>query len=99
MSHTRQDLLDLIEETYGDRHPDFDSIQKQFELIGQQTDEEELQKDTRVLIAGVQAIRNTYEDWDDLSEFEREKAMGAVGRMKNLTKSTLKKYDVSVDAL
>ena len=52
-----------------------------------------------MLIAGVQAIRNTYEDWDDLSEFEREKAMGAVGRMKNLTKSTLKKYDVSVDAL
>jgi hypothetical protein len=99
MSRTRQDLLDLIEETYGDRHPDFDSIQKQFELISQQTDEEELQKDTKVLIAGVQAIRNTYEDWDELSEFEREKAMGAVGRMKNLTKSTLKKYDVSADAL
>ena len=99
MSHTPQDLLDLIEDTYGDRHPDLDSIQKQFELIGQHTDEEELQTDTKVLIAGVQAIRNTYEDWDDLSEFEREKAMGAVGRMKNLTKSTLKKYDVSVDAL
>ncbi|WP_332314752.1 hypothetical protein [Salinibacter sp.] len=99
MSPTRQDLLDLIEETYGDRHPDFESIQKQFELIGQETDKEEIRKDTNVLIAGVQAIKNTYEDWDELSDFEREKAIGAVGRMKNLTKSTLKKYDVSAKAL
>ena len=99
MSPTRQDLLDLIEETYGDRHPDFESIQKQFELISQEADKEEVRKDTNVLIAGVQAIRNTYEDWDELSDFEQEKAMGAVGRMKNMTKSTLKKYGVSVEEL
>lgn len=99
MSPTRQNLLDLVEQTYGDPHPNFESILKQFELISQKTDEEEVQDDMKVLIAGVKAIRNTYEDWDELTDFEQEKAMGAVGRMKNLTKSTLKKYDVSAEAL
>lgn len=99
MSPTRQDLLDLIEDTYGARHPDFDSIRQQFELISEETNDEEIKKDTKVLIAGVEAIRNTYKDWDELTDYEKEKAMGAVGRMRNLTKSTLKKYNVRTDII
>lgn len=96
MTPSRQNLLDLIEETYGVRHPNFDSIRKQFEHIREKTTDEEIKKDTNILIAGIDTIRNTYEDWNELSEYEKKNAMGAVGRMKNLTKSTLRKYDVDV---
>lgn len=96
MPPSRQNLLELIEETYGVRHPDFDSIRHQFELIRDATDDAEVESDTSILIAGIDTIRNTYEDWEELSEYEKKNALGAVGRMKNLTRSTLKKYDVEI---
>lgn len=94
MDPSRQNLLDLIEETYGVRHPNFDSIRKQFERIREKSSDDEIKRDTNILIAGIDTIRNTYEDWDELSEYEKKNAIGAVGRMRNLTTSTLKKYNI-----
>lgn len=97
MPHSRQDLLDLIEETYGARHPDFDSIRKQFERITDHVHDEDIESDARILLAGVDATRNAYEDWKEMEEYERQQALNALERIRNLTRSTLRKYDVAVD--
>jgi molecular chaperone GrpE (heat shock protein) len=97
MAVSRQDLLDLVEETYGVRHPDFDSIRKQYSRITENIHDEDIESDARLLIAGVDATKNTYEDWSEMSEHERKKALNAIKRIRNLTRSTLKKYDVAVE--
>ena len=97
MAPSRRDLLDLIEETYGTRHPDFDSIRNQYERITDHVHDEDIESDARLLLAGVDATRNTYEDWEDLDEYEKQQALTALERIRNLTRSTLKKYDVAVD--
>lgn len=96
MATTREELLDLIEETYGVKHPDFKSIHKQFRRITELTHNEKIESDTRLLIAGLKAAKNAYKDWDDLNDYQRDMALGAMERIRNLTRSTLKKYDVSV---
>lgn len=97
MTPSRENLLDLVEETYGVRHPDFDSIRKQYRRITENTHDKEVESDARLLIAGLDATRNTYEDWDEMSEYEKDKALGAIERIRNLTRSTLNKYDISID--
>lgn len=97
MSPSRQDLLDLVEETYGTRHPDFDSLREQFERITDHVHDEDIESDARLLLAGVDATRNAYEDWDEMEEYGKQQAINALKRMRNLTRSTLRKYDVAVD--
>jgi len=97
MIPSRQDLLDLVEETYGTRHPDFDSIRKQYERITDNVHDEDIESDARLLLAGVDATRNTYEDWEEMEEYEKQQALKALERIRNLTRSTLKKYDVAVE--
>lgn len=97
MATSRQELLELIEEIYGTRHPDFDSIRNQYERITDHVHDEDIESDARLLLAGVDATRNTYEDWEDLDEHEKQQALTALERIRNLTRSTLKKYDVAVD--
>ena len=97
MSPSRQDLLDLVEETYGTRHPDFDSLREQFERITDHVHDEDIESDARLLLAGVDATRNAYEDWDEMEEYGKQQALNALNRMRNLTRSTLRKYDVAVD--
>lgn len=96
MAPSRQDLLDLIEETYGVQHPDFDSIREQYSRITENVHDEDIESDTRMLIASLDVTRNTYNDWDDMNDHEKIKALNAVERVSNLTRSTLKKYDVSI---
>ena len=97
MAVSRQELLDLVEETYGVRHPDFDSIRKQYSRITDNIHDEDIESDARLLIAGGDATKNTYEDWSEMSEHEIKKALNAIKRIRNLTRSTLKKYDVAVE--
>lgn len=97
MTPSRQDLLDLIKETYGTSHPDFASIRKQYNRIIKESNDENVISDTRLLIAGLDIIQNTYEDWRVLSNHEKSKSLDVVERIRNLTRSTLRKYDVSVD--
>ena len=97
MAATRENLLDLVEETYGVRHPDFESIRKQYRRITEHSHDEKIESDARLLIAGLDATKNTYEDWDDMTDYEKDMALGAMERVRNLTRSTLKKYDVNVD--
>lgn len=97
MAPSRQDLLDLIEETYGTRHPDFGSIREQYERITDHVHDEDIESDARLLLAGVEATRNAYQDWNDMEEYEKQQALNALERIRNLTRSTLKKYDVTVD--
>lgn len=97
MAPSRQDLLDLIEETYGTRHPDFGSIREQYERITDHVHDEDIESDARLLLAGVQATRNAYQDWKEMEEYEKQQALNALERIRNLTRSTLKKYDVAVD--
>lgn len=96
MSLSRESLLDLIEETYGTRHPDFESIREQYELIIEKSNDEDIQKDARLLIAGLDATQNTYEDWEDLDDYEKDRALGAVEKVKSLTVSILNKYGIEV---
>lgn len=97
MTASRHELLDLIEETYGDRHPDFDALRRQFERITDNVHDEEIESDTRLLLAGVDVTRNAYEDWKEMEPYEKQQALSAVGRIRNLTRSTLRKYDIAVD--
>jgi hypothetical protein len=97
MAHSREELLNLIEETYGARHPDFDAIREQFERITDNVHDEHVESDARLLLAGVDAARNTYEDWEELEEYEKGQALNALSRIRNLTRSTLGKYDIAVD--
>lgn len=97
MAPSRETLLDLVEETYGVRHPDFESIRKQYRRITEQSHDKDIESDARLLIAGLHAAKNTYEDWDEMSDYEKDKALDAIERVRNLTRSTLKKYNVSVD--
>lgn len=97
MAPSRQDLLDLVEETYGARHPNFDSIREQYSRITENTHDEDIESDARLLLAALDAAKNTYEDWSEMSEYEKENALDALKRARNLTKSTLKKYNVAVE--
>lgn len=97
MATSRQDLLDLMEETYGTRHPDFDSIRKQYERITDHVHDEDIESDARLLLAGVDAAQNTYADWEDFEEYEKEQVLNALERIRNLTRSILRKYNVAVD--
>lgn len=97
MPPSRQDLLDLVQETYGVRHPDFDSIREQYSRITDNVHDEDIESDARLLLAGLDATKNTYEDWDEMSEYEKRKSLDAIKRIRNLTRSTLKKYDVTVE--
>lgn len=97
MTPSRQDLLDLVQETYGVRHPDFDSIREQYSRITDNVHDEDIESDARLLLAGLDATKNTYEDWDEMSEYEKRKSLDAIKRIRNLTRSTLKKYDVTVE--
>lgn len=96
MTPSRQDLLDLVEETYGVRHPDFGSIREQYSRINDNIHDEEIESDVRILIAGLDAIKNAYEDWGEMNQYEKRNALNAMERVRNLTRSTLKKYDISV---
>lgn len=97
MHPSREDLLDLVESTYGTRHPDFDAIRSQYNRIIDNVQDEDLRSDAKLLIAGLDATQNTYEDWSEMNEYERENALGAIERIKNLTRSVLQKYDIAVD--
>lgn len=89
-------MLDTIEEALGSRHPDFDRIRGEFKHIADNVDDEGIQDDTELLIAGVTTMKNTYDDWDDMSDFERERSLEALSRVKGLVVSILQKYDISV---
>lgn len=93
---TRDDLLDLIEETYGERHPNFEAIRKQYRRITEQCHDQQIESDARLLIAGLDATQNTYEDWAEMNDYEKNQALNAVERIRNVTRSTLNKYDVAV---
>lgn len=97
MTSSRKALLDLLEETYGTRHPEFDLIRKQYKRITDHVHDENIESDARLLLAGVDAAQHTYEDWEELGEYEKQMAVEAVRRIRNLTRSTLRKYDVAVD--
>lgn len=96
MPEHRESMLDTIEEALGSRHPDFDSIRAEFKRIAENVDDEGIKDDTDLLIAGVTTMKNTYDDWDDMSEFERERSLEALSRVKGLIVSILQKYDISV---
>lgn len=47
-------------------------------------------------MAGLDATQHTYEDWDELSDHEKMKALKAIRRIQTFTTSILNKYDVEV---
>ena len=96
MSPSRKELLDLVEETYGVRHPDFDSIREEYKRVRDGAYDETVKSDARILLVGLQVIRNTYYDWTEMSDYEKEQSIGAVEIANNMTKSTLKKYNINV---
>ena len=96
-SPTRDDLLNLVEKTYGTRHPDFSSIRTQYRRITEQCHDQEIESDARLLIAGLDATQNAYEDWEEMNRHEKTQALSALRRIRTLTRSTLHKCGVTVD--
>lgn len=62
MSPSPQDLWDMVEETYGVRHPDFGSIREQYSRITENTRDEHVESNARLLISGLDVSENTYQD-------------------------------------
>lgn len=89
-------MLDVIEDTFGTRDPDFVGIREEFERIKEHADDEGVKEDTQLLMAGVRTMQHTHDDWDGMSEFERERSLEALERVKGLVVSILQKYDISV---
>lgn len=96
MAASRESMLDLIEEALGSRHPDFDSMREQFQRIAERVDDEGVKDDTQLLIAGVTTMKNTYDDWEDLSDFEKQRSYEALNRIKSLIVTILQKYDITI---
>lgn len=94
MSPSREDLLDLVEETYGARHPDFQSIREEYERVSKGSYDENVKSDARILLVGLDVMHNAYRDWDDMREYEKEQSINAAKITSNMTKSTLRKYGV-----
>lgn len=94
MALSRKPLLNLLEQTYNARHPNFESIREQYKEILKRTYEEELRADATLLMAGLDAAQHTYEDWEELGDYEKKSALKAVRRTTALAQRIHGKYDV-----
>jgi hypothetical protein len=92
---SRRSLLDLIEETYGSKHPDFEALRWAFERIVLQS-EGRREKDAKLILVGLNAVEHTYEDWDELSDHQKESALRAVERVRDTTLPLLEKRGVDL---
>lgn len=97
MAPSRRSLLDLMEEMYGTRHPDFNSIRWQFERIRRRVQKKSMEKDAKLLLAGVYAAKHTYEDWGELDDYERENALMAIEEVRDTTLHLLNRHDIEIE--
>lgn len=77
-------LLDLLEETYGSRHPDFKTLCWAFERITSES-EGSRAKDARLVLVGLIAAERAYEHWHEFSGHDKENALKAIERVRDTT--------------
>lgn len=95
MAPSRRSLLDLIEEMYGSKHPDFEALCWAFErIVSQSVGSRE--KDARLILVGLKATKHTYEDWDELSDHQKENALKAIERVRDTTMPLLEKRGIDL---
>lgn len=92
MPPSRTSLLEIIEETYGTKHPDFEAIRSRYEQIIESSDRKSKEKDTKLLLAGLYVVEHTLEDWGELNRYERENALKAIKRVRKFTGLLLEKH-------
>lgn len=49
-----------------------------------------------MILVGLNAVEHTYEDWDELSDYQKESALRAVERIRDTTVPLLEKHDVDL---